>query len=81
MRCIAKTQAPKVRVNAVLPGLLLTEWGQKYPAARIEALKEAAWLQIATDLEDCAQSFVDIARNASMTGQKIQVDAGLGNVA
>lgn len=25
MRCLAKTQAPKVRVNAVLPGLLLTE--------------------------------------------------------
>lgn len=26
-----------------------------------------------TDLEDCAQTFVDIARNSSMTGQKIVV--------
>ena len=26
-----------------------------------------------TDLEDCAQSFVDTAKNASMTGQKIIV--------
>jgi hypothetical protein len=26
-----------------------------------------------TDLEDCAQSFVDTARNSSMTGQKIVV--------
>jgi NAD(P)-dependent dehydrogenase (short-subunit alcohol dehydrogenase family) len=26
MRCLAQTQGPKVRVNAVLPGLLLTEW-------------------------------------------------------
>jgi NAD(P)-dependent dehydrogenase (short-subunit alcohol dehydrogenase family) len=26
MRCLAKTQGPKVRVNAVLPGLLKTEW-------------------------------------------------------
>jgi NAD(P)-dependent dehydrogenase (short-subunit alcohol dehydrogenase family) len=26
MRCMAQTQGPKVRVNAVLPGLLLTEW-------------------------------------------------------
>lgn len=26
MRCMAKTQGKKVRVNAVLPGLLLTEW-------------------------------------------------------
>lgn len=28
MRCLAQTQGPKVRVNAVLPGLLLTEWVQ-----------------------------------------------------
>jgi NAD(P)-dependent dehydrogenase (short-subunit alcohol dehydrogenase family) len=26
MRCLASTQGPKVRVNAVLPGLLLTDW-------------------------------------------------------
>ncbi len=26
MKCLAATQGPKVRVNAVLPGLLLTDW-------------------------------------------------------
>lgn len=26
MKCIAATQGPKTRINAVLPGLLLTEW-------------------------------------------------------
>jgi NAD(P)-dependent dehydrogenase (short-subunit alcohol dehydrogenase family) len=26
MRCLAQTQGSKVRINAVLPGLLLTEW-------------------------------------------------------
>lgn len=26
MRCLAQTQGSKVRVNAVMPGLLLTEW-------------------------------------------------------
>jgi len=26
MKCLATTQGPKVRVNAVLPGILLTEW-------------------------------------------------------
>jgi NAD(P)-dependent dehydrogenase (short-subunit alcohol dehydrogenase family) len=26
MRCLAQSQGPKVRVNAVLPGLLLTDW-------------------------------------------------------
>jgi NAD(P)-dependent dehydrogenase (short-subunit alcohol dehydrogenase family) len=26
MKCLASTQGPKTRVNAILPGLLLTEW-------------------------------------------------------
>jgi NAD(P)-dependent dehydrogenase (short-subunit alcohol dehydrogenase family) len=26
MKCLAFTQGPKTRVNAILPGLLLTEW-------------------------------------------------------
>ena len=30
MQCLAQTQGPKVRVNAVLPGLLLTDWVSTY---------------------------------------------------
>lgn len=26
VKCLASTQGPKIRVNAILPGLLLTEW-------------------------------------------------------
>ena len=26
VKCLAQTQGPKIRVNAVLPGLLLTDW-------------------------------------------------------
>ncbi|KAL3424331.1 short-chain dehydrogenase [Phlyctema vagabunda] len=81
MRCLARTQGPKVRVNAVLPGILLTEWGNQYGEEAIRGMKENAWLKKETDLEDCAQAFVHIAQNASMTGQKIQIDSGLANVA
>jgi NAD(P)-dependent dehydrogenase (short-subunit alcohol dehydrogenase family) len=45
MRCLAATQGPKVRVNAVLPGLLLTEWGNKYPKEIIKALEDRAYLK------------------------------------
>jgi NAD(P)-dependent dehydrogenase (short-subunit alcohol dehydrogenase family) len=31
MKCLATTQGPKIRVNAVLPGLLLTEWVRSVP--------------------------------------------------
>jgi hypothetical protein len=33
------------------------------------------WLQ--TDLQDCADMFVSLAKNTSITGQHIQVDSGL----
>ena len=44
VKCVAKTQGRKVRCNAVLPGLLLTEWGLEYGEEKIGALKEAAVL-------------------------------------
>jgi NAD(P)-dependent dehydrogenase (short-subunit alcohol dehydrogenase family) len=44
VKCVAKTQGSKVRCNAVLPGLLLTEWGREYGEERIGALREAAVL-------------------------------------
>lgn len=45
VKCVAKTQGSKVRCNAVLPGLLLTEWGMEFGEERIKALKEAAVLK------------------------------------
>ncbi|KAK7522220.1 short chain dehydrogenase/reductase [Phyllosticta citriasiana] len=77
MKCLAATQGDKVRVNAVLPGLLLTEWGEKYPPETIEAMKEKAALKSVTDLQDCADAYVMLVKNTSITGAKIQVDAGL----
>jgi NAD(P)-dependent dehydrogenase (short-subunit alcohol dehydrogenase family) len=45
MKCLVKTQGSKVRMNAVLPGLLLTDWGNLYGEERIAALKDAAVLK------------------------------------
>lgn len=45
MKCLAATQGPKLRVNAVSPGLLLTEWGLRFSKERIAALNEKAVLK------------------------------------
>jgi NAD(P)-dependent dehydrogenase (short-subunit alcohol dehydrogenase family) len=107
MRCLAATQGPAIRVNAILPGLMLTEWGRLFPQEAISAMEEKAWLKkvvgglhitpccrgfyvvivrvrakyaantwltlLQTDMEDCAQAFVDTAKNSSVTGQRIIV--------
>ena len=77
MKCLAATQGPKVRVNAICPGLMLTEWGRLYSEEAIANLKEKAALKDITSLDDCADAFVAIAKNSSMTGQRFSVDAGL----
>jgi len=58
MKCLAKVSGPKLRINAVLPGLLLTDWGNLYGDERIAALKdqavlkqEACFLPLRTGLE------------------------------
>lgn len=40
MKNLASSQGPKVRVNAVLPGLLLTEWGMKFGDEMIGKIKD-----------------------------------------
>jgi enoyl-[acyl-carrier-protein] reductase (NADH) len=40
-------------------------------------MKDAAVLKREVDLQDCADAFVMLAKNTSMTGMRIQVDAGL----
>lgn len=40
VKCLAVTVGPKIRVNTVLPGLLLTEW------VRIRTLSKAQHLRV-----------------------------------
>ncbi|KAH6608277.1 hypothetical protein Trco_004590 [Trichoderma cornu-damae] len=77
MKNLAYTQGPKIRINAILPGLLLTEWGQRFGPSNIEAIKSASTLRQETNLDDCADAFISAAKNTSMTGQEIVVDSGI----
>ncbi|KAH7125394.1 short chain dehydrogenase/reductase [Dendryphion nanum] len=76
VKCLALTQAPKIRVNTVLPGLLLTEWGNKYGPELIEFHKNRNALKHEVFLDDCADAYLLLARNTSMTGVKVTVDSG-----
>lgn len=45
MKCVAVTHGPTLRINAVLPGLLLTDWGNQFGEERLKKLKDAAALK------------------------------------
>lgn len=64
MKCIAATQGPKTRINAVLPGLLLTEWGLQYSQERQDAIKNASALkhEVCRPSKTIRLTFPDISR-------------------
>ncbi|PYH46105.1 putative NADP(+)-dependent dehydrogenase [Aspergillus saccharolyticus JOP 1030-1] len=73
MKCLAQNQGSKARVNAMLPGILLTEWGMRFPPEAIEAYKNRVVLKKTADLDDTANAYVMLAQNTSMIGQAIQI--------
>ncbi len=75
-KCLAVALAPDIRVNCVAPGLLITRWVEGFTEDRIKQIVESAPLKKTADLSDVAAAFVMLARNTSITGETIVVDAG-----
>jgi NAD(P)-dependent dehydrogenase (short-subunit alcohol dehydrogenase family) len=67
-----------VRVNAVVPGLVMTEMVAGMPPERLQALREIEALPAGTTPEDVAATIVFLLsdRARAITGQAILVDAG-----
>ncbi|KAK9246036.1 hypothetical protein V1506DRAFT_198955 [Lipomyces tetrasporus] len=76
MRCLAAHQGPKIRVNAVKPGVLATEWGLKFGRDKLDAIIDSTVLKTETTLENCALIYVMLAKNDSVTGEAINIDGG-----
>ncbi|KAF7185753.1 Granaticin polyketide synthase putative ketoacyl reductase 2 [Pseudocercospora fuligena] len=75
-KCLAVICSPKIRVNSVAPGLLLTEWGMKFPESKREAARNATKLKRLATVEDVAEQVRTLALSQSMTGQNILLDGG-----
>lgn len=76
-RCLAVALAPEITVNAVAPGAMLTRWFPNPTDEDIRRTKESAPLKRFSELDDVAAAVVMVARNDSMTGQIVTVDAGM----
>jgi 3-oxoacyl-[acyl-carrier protein] reductase len=75
-KSLARAFAPKVRVNAVAPGPVLTRWLAAYQD-RIERYVQATPMRQAATPEQVAEVAVFLALDASLvTGQVIVVDGG-----
>jgi len=77
---LARTLAPKVRVNAVAPGFIAGEWLQKGLGADYEAAKKAksdqALLGKVCQPEDVAAAILALISTDLVTGQTLVCDGG-----
>jgi NAD(P)-dependent dehydrogenase (short-subunit alcohol dehydrogenase family) len=76
MKSLAVILAPNVRVNSISPGLLLTEWGLKFPETKREAAVDNTKLKRLATIEDVADQVRTLALSRSITGQNICIDGG-----
>ena len=68
---LATIAGPKVRCNVVSPGLMMTEWGQKFSEARVQAAKDKGALKSLASVEDVAEMVRTLVMSKSITGQNI----------
>jgi 3-oxoacyl-[acyl-carrier protein] reductase len=76
-RNLARALAPEVRVNAVAPGLVDTDWTRDWPAERKRASIERTLLKRACVPADIASAIVFLCvDNTMITAQTLVVDGG-----
>ena len=75
-KSLAKLYAPKILVNAVAPGYTLTRyWDTASDELKKESIEETLLKKMVTP-EEIAETYLYLAKNDSITGQTIVVDAG-----
>ncbi|KAF3007142.1 hypothetical protein E8E15_001725 [Penicillium rubens] len=72
MKCLARAVGPKIRVNSVSPGILLTDWGRQFSKEHLQAAKDATLLKRFAAVEAVKM----LASNDSLTGHNLVIDAG-----
>lgn len=77
-RCLAVALAPAVTVNCVAPGLMEgTRMTSRLRPETAEGARQRAALKRAASVEDVADQVVTFCRSDSVTGQVLNIDAGV----
>ena len=77
-RCLAVALAPEVSVNCVAPGLMEgTRMTSRLRPETADGARQRAVLKRAASVEDVADQVVAFCRSDSVTGQVLNIDAGV----
>jgi 3-oxoacyl-[acyl-carrier protein] reductase len=73
-RCLAAALAPRVRVNAIAPGLVLTRWWTRLGQETVDQQVGATAFKRSIELDDVVDAAMLLIGNESMSGQTVTVD-------
>jgi len=77
-RCLAVALAPQVSVNCVAPGLMDgTRMTSRLRAEQVQGALQRAVLKRAVTVEDVADQVLTFCKSDSVTGQTVNIDAGV----
>ncbi|KAL1897605.1 hypothetical protein Sste5346_003911 [Sporothrix stenoceras] len=76
IKSLAVIAAPKIRVNCVSPGILMTDWGRSFPQEKLDSVRETNKLKVFATVEDVARHVLCFVESRTVTGQNAVIDAG-----
>ncbi|KAK6200540.1 uncharacterized protein RJT21DRAFT_121448 [Scheffersomyces amazonensis] len=77
VKILAKTHGPKVRVHAVCPGLLMTDWGKRFSPEKIERTVKLSPIDKLPDVEETASQYILLSKLSTSTGTIVAMDGGI----
>lgn len=77
VRGLAAMVGPNIRVNSVSPGLLETEWAERFTTEQKQATLDKTKLKRFATVEDVAEQVFGLVKSKSITGVNIVIDAGV----
>ncbi|CEI66166.1 hypothetical protein FVEN_g4433 [Fusarium venenatum] len=75
-KSLAMVMAPSIRVNAVSPGFMETNWIAGFPQSKIDEAREKTLLKRITQVDDVADQIILLLKSESVTGANVIIDSG-----
>ncbi|KAM0352228.1 hypothetical protein HYE67_010114 [Fusarium culmorum] len=75
-KSLAMVMAPSIRVNAVSPGFMETNWIEGFPQSKIDEAREKTLLRRITQVDDVADQIILLIKSESITGSNVVIDSG-----
>ncbi|GAM34170.1 short chain dehydrogenase [Talaromyces pinophilus] len=76
IKSLAIIAGPRIRVNSVAPGVLMTDWGKTFSPEKIQGVQDKNVLRRLATPEDVAEQIRFLAMSSSITGVNTVIDAG-----